>query len=422
MSMSRCWKCQTTYSGLSCPKCYEIEQAKQRADALQKTVTEHAEAQQKATMEAAQLQADAEAQAAERIAEAQEYAAERVESAIADAAIAQRRTVAEAWKLEADAKEDRAFQLYEAGMYEEAAALAENAIKQDPGNVQPYITAAWALQKLGQNARATTLFQKQIKLLSTSDFRSRPQIFSTVLGGLPDSDELLDSFCECAEQFCISWDVAISQRVVTRLFERDRVKTAEVVISTLLRKSHSFWLHTMALFVLENKNAPLNLQPMRQFLASYDLNQREALRTTAIEFFETPKWEESLSLATALRCLAQQYQTWRPSIQQINLQLADNRGIARDKSGSQALLVAGVVGGVVTVVGLPFYCAGIILGPLIGITIFIVMNVQHNQKLQQQADAELAHLEKAENERWMRVLDVLKERCLPPPVPPPLPA
>src|SRR5258708_9476769 len=137
--MGRRIGCGETFDGffnLTCPACAATEKRlKQQTEAIEKAV-ERAEEE---TREANRREQEANRDAIEE-------AAFRIEGAAANAAEEQRQTKAESWKLQAESKSDRAFDLYRAGMYGEAVDLAQRAIKQDPGNIQPYICVAWALQ------------------------------------------------------------------------------------------------------------------------------------------------------------------------------------------------------------------------------------------------------------------------------------
>src|SRR6188472_2962443 len=111
-----CSTCGTSYEGWECPSCYAAERD-------------------------ARLREQADARIVERMAEEQEAtrrayheSASRIERASAQAAREHTHAIANSWKLEADAKADRAYDLYRAGLYEDAIALARQAFQQDPGN------------------------------------------------------------------------------------------------------------------------------------------------------------------------------------------------------------------------------------------------------------------------------------------------
>lgn len=180
--MDTCYKCGTSYHGSTCPGC---------------AAAEHAE--RLASEQAEQM---------ERLAERQEAAAQeaswRMLQASEEATRENRRTVSEAWKLQASAKSDRAFELYEAQMYDEAVALAQQAIEQDPGNLKAYSAAAWALTGKGDAETARSLLQKSIGLLGTSDYRLRVDAFRFVLGGLPTSDKELHTSLSQAFRSAVS--------------------------------------------------------------------------------------------------------------------------------------------------------------------------------------------------------------------------
>lgn len=193
--METCYKCGTTYHGSTCPGCAAAE----NNETLAREQQEHAE---RLAAEHAEL--------AERLAARQEAAVQeaalRMEQASEEAARENRRTVSEAWKLQANAKADRAFELYEAQMYDEAVVLAQQAIEQDPGNLKAYTAASWGLIAKGSPEAARPFLQTSIGLLGTSDYRLRAEAFLSVLSGIPAQDaELHASFSQTFRSAVSAW-------------------------------------------------------------------------------------------------------------------------------------------------------------------------------------------------------------------------
>src|SRR5579859_3090068 len=129
MSRSTCWTCGNSYDGVQCPVCARNRQHEEQIEATERV----AEAMERA----AQQQAE---QAAR-----QEELLERQREAVEEAAERHRTTTANAWKLQAEAKSERAYTLYQSGMFEEAHRLAVQSIEQDPGNLDGFWVAASSL-------------------------------------------------------------------------------------------------------------------------------------------------------------------------------------------------------------------------------------------------------------------------------------
>ncbi len=198
MSRTICPTCGAAFEGWHCPTCYVSDRARQTA----KEVGERS----------IQAQHEVAARLAERIAEEQELsrqaqyeAAYRMEQASAEASRQHRETISNSWRLEAKAKADRAHELYRAGLFEEAAALAQQAIQQDPSNLDAYKAAAWSLEAQGNQAEARRLFAKQLALLPASEQNESPIEFGIVLTGLPPDDELLTTARQLLGVLIPSW-------------------------------------------------------------------------------------------------------------------------------------------------------------------------------------------------------------------------
>jgi tetratricopeptide (TPR) repeat protein len=117
----------------------------------------------------------------ERQLERQKEVLEEISSAeaisLAERAEEERRTVAESWKLQAQAKAERADQLVGAGLNKEAITLYQEAIQQDPGNLGAYQGIASAFHQLGNDNQAREFVCKQISLLQ---FANEREIYRTI--------------------------------------------------------------------------------------------------------------------------------------------------------------------------------------------------------------------------------------------------
>lgn len=204
MSRTICSTCGTSYEGWNCPSCYD-----------------------------ARLRREADDRAAERMAEEHEAtrrsyheAADRMERAHAQAAREHTQAIANSWKLEANAKADRAYDLYRAHLYEDAITLARQAFQQDPGNLSAYKTAAWSLKELGDSESAKPLYSKQLALLDTPDYREYELSFATVLAGLPSDGALLDKAKALFNRLLPTWRLDddahyLLQQIIGRLWPEE---------------------------------------------------------------------------------------------------------------------------------------------------------------------------------------------------------
>lgn len=193
MPRTLCSTCGAAYEGWKCPSCFTTAQAKRAAEAASARVAEGLERNAQAHSEASRRLAERIAEEQEATRQAHYAAAQRVEAANLEASRKHTESIANSWRLESAAKADRAFELYEACMYEDAYAVAQQAFQQDRGNLDAYKIAAWSLGALGDHQAAHSLYVKQINLLVTSDYNTSPLSFATVLAGLPSDEELIAS-------------------------------------------------------------------------------------------------------------------------------------------------------------------------------------------------------------------------------------
>lgn len=202
--MTKCYKCGEAYSGYSCPTCSIQEkldeQNKQLLESQERTLQEQDEAlrEQREAIESAVENARAKTE--EALAEAVERQREISQEAVRK----QKKIASEGWKLEADAKADRAYELYDAGLYQEAIKLCLEAIGQDPGNIYAYRFAGWSYEALGESLKAEACFKKQISLLKLSQNSGSPKSALLVLRdilGIKDNEDLVQSFIDASEEF-----------------------------------------------------------------------------------------------------------------------------------------------------------------------------------------------------------------------------
>ncbi|MGO9269471.1 MAG: hypothetical protein ACLQOO_04300 [Terriglobia bacterium] len=198
--------------------------------------------------EAMERAAEQEAEQAAR----QEELLERQREAIEEAAEQHRTTTANAWKLQAEAKSERAYALYQSGMFEEAYKLAVQSIEQDPGNLDGFWVAASSLlsSQFGKGQtrrepriaeqfdRARPYLEKQIQLLNLSEYRSSPRFFVQVLDLLSIQRDLFllgDAFSSTLRANIGNWrrsgdSAEKARRIMELLADLERFCDAQCVL------------------------------------------------------------------------------------------------------------------------------------------------------------------------------------------------
>jgi len=237
MATRTCWSCGTTYDagewGLgSCPVC-----------AVKKEIEDRAESDE-LTREEERRRLDRQE---ELTREAIEEAAFRTEMAVAHAADKRRETEAESWKLQAQSKTNRAYDLYKAGMYPEAFDLAEQARQDDKGNIVPYMVAAWALEAGGSHVEASWYYTKQIELLRMPENRDSVQTILQVLRGLPDDPGLREKFSSLLAEISARWKGSPGAcELLCELLEKDFLTEARSLMQSLSRGPGSVFLDSVS--------------------------------------------------------------------------------------------------------------------------------------------------------------------------------
>ncbi|HEV3037427.1 MAG TPA: hypothetical protein VHA33_06540 [Candidatus Angelobacter sp.] len=170
--------------------------------------------------------------------------ARRMEAAVAKAAEDHRETTANAWKLTSKARSDRALSLFESRMYDDAFRLALEAVAPqggDPGNIDGFFVAAACLHAQGRSQEARQYIEKQIKLLSSPDYRGDVVPFERVLGGLPG--DLLQMFCDALNTNLGYWSASTSSVDVAagigeKLLSRRRPAACRVVFGWIMESRY----------------------------------------------------------------------------------------------------------------------------------------------------------------------------------------
>jgi len=228
-----CWTCGNSYDGWECPVCSRKRLAEEQSRQAARQHEEQLEAmeeQREAMERAAQQQAEQAAQ--------QEELLERQREAVEEAAERHRTTTANAWKLQAEAKSERAYSLYQSGMFEEAYRLAVQSIEQDPGNLDGFWVAASSLLSLHQADRARPYLEKLTQVLNLSEYRNSPKYFVQVLELLSAQSDLFhlgDAFSSNLRMNVGNWgrsgdSTAKARKLTGLLIELERFTDAQCVL------------------------------------------------------------------------------------------------------------------------------------------------------------------------------------------------
>jgi len=201
-----CSKCGTTYQyddgffapSEKCPTCYQLEEQKKSAEEAQRQQREAREKELSRLEEFERERVERERESleeqryiAEQLAEEQRRTAEKL-------AEKQREIARNSWKLQAQAKVDRAFKLIETKLFEEAIGLLQEAIKEDPGNLQAHQGIAWAFHQTKQDKKAIESLKKQLLLLKSDENSDSPYLPWTAetIKAVQPNEDLWDDFSE----------------------------------------------------------------------------------------------------------------------------------------------------------------------------------------------------------------------------------
>ncbi len=301
MNKTTCWTCGTAYEGYSCPICEQRKMLKEHAEEMERI---SAEETRRRTEESQAMQ------------DAIQEAALEMEMAAYEAAERQKRNISSAWQLQAQSKSDRAHELYDAGMYAEAVRLSKEAIKQDPSNIEPYICAAWSLEKEGRQAEAADYYKKQIGLLDTQRYRQSPDTFDWVLSGLPADDDALDSaFSDSLRRNSAGWSrAAACFGLLDTLLQFEFVDEARHVAEALAGRSDSLLLQAYLLEIEGHAGAASTVR-LSSYLRSIPFNLRAQVLDNfqSIANREEPFSETTMNLLREGIC--ERYNEWRPDIE-----------------------------------------------------------------------------------------------------------
>lgn len=305
--MATCTICGTIHGGWSCPTCSIKEDFEKQQEDLSDSITESSEEQQSIMRESLEKQEEM----FERQREAIEEAQEKTEYALQEASERHRETVSEAWKLQANTKANRAYELYEAEMYDEAIKLSLDAISQDPGNIRGYRLAGWSFKEIGQNTKARDMLKKQISLLRTNQYIGSPDDALKVLKDIfriKDCKDLTVDFLNISKNFNFFPDKLISE-----LLERSSYDTARNLYS-IHEKDDNIEILTYGIEInnrILNKTDTIKLEKYLQQLT--DVERNKLLRE--YEEIKNKKIFSANVIEILQKKIEERYKEWLPDIE-----------------------------------------------------------------------------------------------------------
>ncbi len=247
--MGRCWE-HGEFDGLVCREC-DIKKAIQKQtdaiDGILDRTSREAEDREKRdrearveAYEAAQEQRwalegtlkEAEKRQKKNIAEALRKQELMAKQQLAE----QRRQLAEDWKLRSQALTSRACELYQIGMFSEAAAEGFKAIEEDSGNIEAYLVTSRALTEQGLLKEAMPLFERQITLLNLSAYTQNAELALRVFDGLPADQTLKHFFFEAIRAKALGWPLTDSTPLLKAMLSRGLREDATDLLRMLLSR------------------------------------------------------------------------------------------------------------------------------------------------------------------------------------------
>jgi len=288
MSRHTCWKCGCGYDGINCPVCAVNDQAEESA---RQATRDQEEAT--AAMEAAIAEQTAQfAEEMERTREAAEAAAFETQMAIAEAAESQqralakaaeehKRTTANAWKLQAQAKSDQAYRLYQSGLISEALDLALQAVKEDPAGIDGIFVAGACLEAQGKVEEAHAYLAKQVQMLTLPDYQMQVKIHTQVLHAVDSDPALIKTFCHILRNNVPLWPTC------------ERIETAESLIDALLAIKEYQLAAATQRWIIESRGLTLETLASTRRLFTRIANSPNGVESSRSEIEKILQWLES---------------------------------------------------------------------------------------------------------------------------------
>jgi len=304
----KCFKCGLSYDGWNCPVCSTQDKLAQQQKGIKDIIEKSSEEQQRSIEYVLEEQ--------KRLLDEHK---EDLESAVADAQLEMdlaldeyKKTTSNAWKLQAESKTDRAYDLMEAGLFREAIDLCSEAIKQDPGNVRPYLCAAGSFGRLRDKLAVKRYLSDAIKLLLTSEYKAKQEIVSNVLSFilmLKENAELIASFIKVSRHFRFFPSTLLHMLMEHSLYG----EAQEVLLNTMNYGTHLIG-HAYRIDLGQKVSGKSSSDELIKYLRSVPYSSRKKIFE---EFNELDKQEPLFSPTThkILReKILERYEEWKPEI------------------------------------------------------------------------------------------------------------
>ncbi len=366
----KCYKCGTIYDGWSCPACSTKE-------AIESAIEESTEEQQRATEEALEEQKRMLEEQREAIESAIEESQREMECALEDAAERHKKTTAEAWRLQAEAKVGRAYELYEAGLNEETIKLCLEAISQDPGNIRAYRIASWAYYASDQYPKAKDLLKKQISLLKIGEYRDSEEQALKVL-----QDILRIQNKEDLGRFCAAFLDASNvfgyfpANLIDELIKHSLYVAAQMLYQNKLRWSETLIGHVYGIELNKKTLAKQDTSRLNNFLSSLSYTQRNNILEAFKNIKNSGKFSES-AINLLKKEILKRYDQWKPEIEKEIIEKVKHEAEWKVKERKTPAVVGWVTGFMTWNVGAAFIgqalpkLAHLLILPIAFISIFI---------------------------------------------------
>jgi hypothetical protein len=306
--MAYCYKHSHEHDFLgSCPHCGLEEELKEQSRINERNSRE----QIRATEAASQAQIEALEEDARRREELH-YEALAEQERIAEAAIieqkriaqktlqAQQYNLANAWRLEAIAKVDKALEMLNAGMFEQALDLAQQGIGEkgvgDPGNIPGHFIIAASLAALDRADEAEKYVSSMIKLLATPQYCDNPETHKIVFDKIPKNDYFLQQFSSIVNQNAAKWKLSHEfLSLIEELVNHDLIDDAENLAQICIAKLEENFL-PLEHFSVIHKFSTLNLREKAVLAAQITIRN-------APKILENKDFVNLANLAKVLTCL-----------------------------------------------------------------------------------------------------------------------
>lgn len=310
--MAKCYKCGNTYYGWSCPTCSVEKELKKVTKELQKITKKDSlekwwEEYQRDFKEYQEREWEKQREL-EKEAAREEFEMRETDYALEE----QRRLRREGWRLEADSKADKAYELYKAGLYEDAIKIClETISQQDPSNIKLYRFAAWSFENLGDDTRVRELLKKQISLLRTIDYRYSERDALRVLQdilGIEKNEDLMQSFEEATSEIKY-----FPSALLDELIKHSFYDSAQKLYLNTVKYSETFLGHAYGIELNNKVQKKQDTDRLTKHLKDIPYTQRNNVFEAFKNINSSAKFSEE-TMQLIQKEIRKRYNDWAPEI------------------------------------------------------------------------------------------------------------